>query len=187
VDGEASLDVHRWGVGGVCDLPATGHSEMLCYESQHDFPTTTCASGGCWVLLVGIVLLLLAHIPSVLSAHTLDFWSMVLQLTVLAFISPLATSADEVVIAATGLFMGVCIPATAFTTRSTVLLFCHAAFLFNAVVRVIIDKEEFKIASQCSVMKLGRDLNIFSKFYSVLAKKRSTNRLSMIKYDQPSH
>jgi len=110
------------------------------------------STGGCWVLLVGIVLLLLAHIPSVLSAHTLDFWSMVLQLTVLAFISPLATSADEVVIAATGLFMGVCIPATAFTTRSTVLLFCHAAFLFNAVVRVIIDKEEFKIASQCSVM-----------------------------------
>jgi len=110
------------------------------------------STGGCWVLLVAIVLLLLAHIPSFLSAHTLDFWSMVLQLSVLAFISPLATSADEVLIAATGLFMGVCVPATAFTTRSTVLLFCHAAFLFNAVVRVIIDKEEFKIASHCSVM-----------------------------------
>ena len=97
---------------------------------------------------------------------------MVLQLSVLAFISPLATSADEVLIAATGLFMGVCVPATAFTTRSTVLLFCHAAFLFNAVVRVIIDKEEFKIASHCSVMKLGRDLNFF---FEILLRFGQTN------------
>ena len=100
-------------------------------------------------------MLLLAHVPSMLSVRNVDFWAALLQLFVMAFTSPLATSVDEAFISAVGLFMVVCIPAAACTTRSSVLLFCQVLFFFSSIVRVVIDDEEFELASQCSQLSLG--------------------------------
>lgn len=108
------------------------------------------STGGSWVLAIGTIVLLLAHVPSMLSVRNVDFWAALLQLFVMAFTSPLATSVDEAFISAVGLFMVVCIPAAACTTRSSVLLFCQVLFFFSSIVRVVIDDEEFELASQCS-------------------------------------
>ena len=100
-------------------------------------------------------MLLLAHVPSMLSVRSVDFWSALLQLFVIAFTSPLATSVDEAFISAVGLFMVVCLPAAACTTRSCVLLFSQFLVVLASIARVVIDDEEFKLASQCSQLSLG--------------------------------
>lgn len=108
------------------------------------------STGGCWLLAIGTIVLLLAHVPSMLSVRSADFWSALLQLFVIAFTSPLATSVDEAFISAVGLFMVVCLPAAACTTRSCVLLFSQFLFVLASIARVVTDDEEFKLASQCS-------------------------------------
>ena len=104
---------------------------------------------------MGTIVLLLAHVPSMLSVRSVDLWSALLQLFVLAFTSPFVTSVDEALISAVGLFMVVCVPTAACTTRSSVLLVCTVSFVFASIARVVIDAEEFELASQCSQLSLG--------------------------------
>eukprot|EP00438_Fugacium_kawagutii_P014333 Skav219410 [mRNA] locus=scaffold377:65360:68966:+ [translate_table: standard] len=108
------------------------------------------STSGCWILLATTVVLLVAQVPSMLTTSNLDVWSAVLQLLVLAFVSPLATSADEALVCAFILFTAVCAPAAAFSTSSSMILGVQVLFILVSLVRVFIEADEFEAAAKCS-------------------------------------
>lgn len=110
------------------------------------------SSSGCWIVVIAVLLMLLAQVPGMLSTRTVDLWSAILQLIVLAFLSELATSAHETLMLGSGLFVTVCVPAAAFANRRNVLLFCQLSFLLHALVRAFRDFEEFQRATECNAL-----------------------------------
>eukprot|EP00435_Cladocopium_sp_Y103_P047082 s246_g13.t1 len=128
-----------------------GNLMNILYNILMDHPLWL-SSSGCWIVVIAVLLMLLAQVPGMLSTRTVDLWSAILQLIVLAFLSELATSAHETLMLGSGLFVTICVPAAAFANRRSVLLFCQLSFLLHAVVRAFRDFEEFQRATQCNAL-----------------------------------
>eukprot|EP00438_Fugacium_kawagutii_P005756 Skav227244 [mRNA] locus=scaffold2789:202965:208406:+ [translate_table: standard] len=112
-----------------------------------------------------------------LTTRNLDIWSAVLQLLVLAFVSPLATSADEVLYSALALFTAICIPASAFSTSTSMILLVNILFMLLSLVRIRIEVEDFEAGARCSQLRLSAVQKVFSSSFFYLESK-SNSQLS---------